>query len=180
MPLANPGGAVAQARRPPLAPYPRHPDPVELLKVLQGLLDRTVTVTSRSNAPREAPEESTFRALYAGADGSMAVCVSVEVPLGAACGAALAMVPAAQVEGWLESGELPEDASANLREVLNVLSAPFNDVNPLRHIRITEMLGPGEASPPELVEMVGRARKHEVLDVTVEDYPGGPLRIVST
>lgn len=179
MALLSPGGAIAQAKRPPLVAYPRHPEPVELLQLLGGLLDKAVTVTPRSNPPREAPGEDTFRATYVTPDGALAVCVTVDVALGAGCAASLALVPPTQAEGWVGDGVLPEDAAGNLYEVLNVLSATFNDVNPTRHVKISAMVGPGEATPDELAELIARARKLEVHDVTVADYPGGVLRIFS-
>ena len=179
MALLGPGGAIAQAKRPPLVAYPRHPEPVDLLQMLGGLLDKAVTVTPRSNPPRESCGADTFRASYVTPDGSPAVCVAVDVPLGAGCAASLALVPAAQCEGWVAEGRLPEDAAGNLYEVLNVLSATFNDVNPARHVKISGMVGPGEPTPDELEQLMGRARKFEVHDVTVADYPGGVLRIFS-
>lgn len=180
MPLAPPGTAeVARAERAPLPAFPRHPEPAAYHQLIGGLLDRPVTAIPRSNPERLEVGTDVFRADYVTPDGVVAVSVVVPIALGVGLAAGLALVPAAMADSWVEAGEMPDDAVGNLYEVLNVLSAPFNDVNLDRHIKISSMANPGQPHSDAMAELFRSARKYEVLDISVEDYPGGPLSVYS-
>lgn len=80
----------------------------------------------------------TFAAEFANAEGAVvSLCLS-DLPLSAAMGAALSMIPPAAAEEMVADGELTEMAEANLYEVMNMFSTLFmSDRTP--HLKLTRV-----------------------------------------
>ncbi|MGC8462074.1 MAG: response regulator transcription factor [Acidimicrobiales bacterium] len=92
----------------------------EVADVLEGLLHKKVNVAAADGPARR--ELARVAARYVDAAGRDAAMCVVEVPLAAAVGAALSMMPAASAEEWGRSGVLPEVVAQNFYEVANVLA----------------------------------------------------------
>lgn len=88
--------------------------------VLEGMLRKKVGVTPAEGPPRR--EVARVAARYVDADGRDAAMCIAEVPLAAAAGAALSMMPPSSAEEWGQSGVLPEVVAQNFYEVANVLA----------------------------------------------------------
>lgn len=80
-----------------------------------------------------------FAAEFVDSEGSVvSLCLS-DLPLSAAMGAALSMIPPAAAEEMVSDGELTEMAEANLYEVMNMFSTLFmSDRTP--HLKLTEVM----------------------------------------
>lgn len=92
----------------------------EIAEVLEGMLRKEVVVSTADGPPRR--EVARVAARYVdGAGRDTAMCVA-EVPLAAAVGAALSMMPPASAKEWGQSGVLPEVIAQNFYEVANVLA----------------------------------------------------------
>ena len=85
-------------------------------------------------------------ATYVGADGAEVLSMA-DLAFVPGAGAALALIPPGQAQEWMSSGTLPDDAVDNAAEVLNVLAATLNDVNPSRHVTMTATRTATTAAP---------------------------------
>ena len=102
------------------------PDERDVRALLNGLLDRSVTVT-REAAPVLPGRDVHLVGSYVDDDGEIRAVVLCDQVLGTVLGAALALVPTPRVEEALASGLVPPDLADNTREVLNVGASMFNE-----------------------------------------------------
>lgn len=92
----------------------------EVAEVLEGMLRKEVGVAAADGPPRR--QVARVAARYVDAAGRDAAMCVAEVPLAAAVGAALSMMPPASAKEWGQSGVLPEVVAQNFYEVANVLA----------------------------------------------------------
>ena len=141
----------------------------DLAALLSGLLGREVTVRA-ATGDALALGRAAALAEY-GDEGGIAASCAVDLPLGAALGAALAMLPVQRVAEAAGAGALADDLAGNLAEMLTVAGSLFvaeDDAPPLRAVH-----RPPEPPAPEVVEFAVRAGSRVEFVVDVEDYGGG-------
>jgi hypothetical protein len=159
----------------PLAlPTRRLPFQPDLTQMLRGLLDKEVVLERVDPAGSEG-----YHAIYVNKNGEPVAALRMDLPLAASAGAALALIPAGQVEGWLESGELPDDAYECTYEVLNVLASAFNQADEARHVKLSHVLAPGEPGEGRVARGINGPRAAEHFTVEVPGFPGGRLSAVA-
>lgn len=140
---------------------------------LSDLLGRGVACDKAS--PDSWPDAAPVGA-YRSDDGVLLAGCVATVPLAAACGAALAMLPATALDEVVEDGPLPEHLAENWFEVVNVLSGLLNS-NSSPHLvlgTVTPLASGGEVA--ELVASSGRSR---AFHVTIDGYGDGLLGFVT-
>jgi hypothetical protein len=147
------------------------PEPAQLRETLEMMLGRSVSVSSAGRVP---PEGAIPAAVGAYVDDAEALrgCAWVDLPLAAAMGAALSMVPREQADSCLESGVLPEEFQGNLHETLNIASALLNDQG-AAHLRIRplELLETGLSQG--VLDLLADPRAGGYYTVDVEEYGSG-------
>jgi hypothetical protein len=158
----------AEAARPTKVPLP-----AAVRESLMMMLGRDVSVTDAGRIP---PDGAIPVAVgpYVTDDDQLAGCCWVDLPLGAAMGAAMSMVPRAAAEECLETGVLPGEFQDNLHEVLNIASALLNE-DEATHVRIRslELLETGLAE--DTLGLLADPRAGGFFRVEVDDYGSGLL-----
>lgn len=145
------------------------PSPLKIARLVGTLVDKPVRVTSAT-----ASCVAGYVALYTDDAGRDAFACFIDCTLVAVLGAALALVPARVAAEEARTGRISELLLSNAYEVLNVLSAAFNEqAPPCGHVRL-RALRPISDVPAQ----VASASKRTELDVTVTSYPTGKLAIV--
>jgi hypothetical protein len=137
------------------------------------MLGRTVRVADAGNVPPEGVIPVAV-APYIDAENRLLACAWVDLPLGAAMGAAMSMVEAVGVQHCLEAGVIPPEFQDNLREVLNIATALLNtdEVAPLT-IRGLELLEKGLSE--DVLELLADPRAGGYYTVEVAEYGKGIL-----
>jgi hypothetical protein len=151
----------------------RAPNPAEVRESLGMMLGREVRV---SDAGRIPPNGIIPAAVgpYVDDGELLCACAWVDLPLAAAMGAAMSMVPREQAEACLDTGVLPEEFQDNLHETLNIASALLN-VDDATHLRIRplELLESGLSE--ETLELLADPRSGGYYDVDIDGYGSGVL-----
>jgi hypothetical protein len=160
---------------------PRHspiPDFPLVTKLFRGLLGRAVTVTASVDAqPISINNKNTYTSLYL-ADKYVVTVVVCDLPLAAASGAALALIPAPRVEEWVREGHLPDDAVENVREVFNVMASTFNESNPGVHLKLGFFFPSGHSIPGAAAGFYERNVRRMDYKVQVEGYGSGLFTVL--
>lgn len=152
------------------------PAPIEVRDLLSGLLGREVTLsTTAPLAP--APGTPVTVATYVDDSLTVRATVACDLPLSAAAGCALALLPPTGVAAAIEAGALDETLAENVYEVLNVLASVFN-VADAPHVRLHVMHPAVGAPPPEARARVLALGRREDLAVQVAGYGEGRLSVV--
>jgi hypothetical protein len=151
----------------------RAPDPAELRESLAMMLGRDVKVTSAGRVPPEGIVPAAVGPYVDDAD-TLAGCAWVDLPLAAAMGAAMSMVPREQADACLDTGTLPEEFQDNLHETLNIASALLN-TDEASHLRIRplELLETGLSE--SVLELLADPRSGGYYDVDIDGYGTGVL-----
>jgi hypothetical protein len=142
-----------------------------LREMLEMMLGRGVTVTDAGWAP-PAGAVPVAVGVYVDDAEALAGCAWVDLPLAAAMGAAMSMVPKARVEECVQTGEVVPDFQENLHEVLNIASALLNteDSGHVR-IRTLELLAAGLSE--DTLTLLADPRAAGYYRVSVEEYGDG-------
>ncbi|MEM9602148.1 MAG: hypothetical protein AAGA11_04755 [Pseudomonadota bacterium] len=96
-----------------------------------------------------------------------------DLPVAAALGAALSMVPPGAAEDMVAEKELTEAATANLYEVMNIFSALYMD-DDTDHLRLTEVKPANDPSYAELSDS-----KSTTYTIDVGRYGSGLVHFIS-
>lgn len=152
------------------------PTAQEVRELLEGLLGRAVDVAPC--APLASSVHSAVSvASYVDDQGLPRGVCCVDLPLGAACGAALGLVPARRVVAATSAGVLDPELEENLDEVLNVCATVLNTEGAL-HLRLAHVHHPGRPVPAELhVRTLTLGRRLD-LAVAVQGHGQGRLSFV--
>jgi hypothetical protein len=149
------------------------PEPFQLRETLEMMLGRQVAVSTAGQVPPEGAIPAAVGG-YIDDDDELRGCAWIDLPLAAAMGAALSMVPREQVDACLESGVLPEEFQGNLHETLSVASALLNDQGaPAVHSRPLELLEAGLSQ--EVLDLLADPRAGGYYTVDIEEYGSGLL-----
>jgi hypothetical protein len=146
------------------------PPPVELEKLLAGLLMRVVKV---AKAPGSAPGEPPLAlALFRTDAPVLEVAVVCDVPLAASLAAALSVIPSSKVGECVASGGLDESLRENFAEVMNVVARFVSGGG--RRFALSRVACAPEAAP-ELLEAARGSDERRELTAEVAGYAGGRI-----
>lgn len=158
----------------------RLPDANGLSSAISGLLGVSAFVT-KAQAPLlfTVANRRAYAALYVTAEGFCSAVVACDLKLAASAGGSIVEYPKEHVDAWIKDGRMDQEGVENLREVLNVLAANFNDSNPERHIKLWGCMEPGQPVPKRTIPLFARGVLRSDFDVEVDGYHKGKLAIFS-
>ena len=116
---------------------------------------------------------SSHFAIYVNREDETVAYALCDLPVAAALGAALSMVPPGAAEDMVQSKELTEAATLNLYEVMNIFSALYMD-DDTDHLRLTEVKPANDPSYAELSET-----KSTTYTIDVGRYGKGLVHFIS-
>lgn len=151
------------------------PSATEVRTLLDGLVDRGVTAALEAT-PVLLGRDVRLVASYVDDTSAVRAVVLLDLELGAALGAALALVPARRVGDAVGAGAVPEDLAENTREVLNVAASLFNcdDV----HLKLRDVAVAPDPVHGPTVDFLRRPGRRADVRVDVPGYGAGVLGIV--
>ena len=154
------------------------PGPVALGKMVASLLGRRVVFRQApSGLTVEHRNHDVYTGLYTTGLGAISTIVSCNKDFAANSAAALAMIPANHAADWLKAGSLPQDATENFHEILNVMAAALNETNGSSPVSLKEVLPPGTTIPSSVV-VVNRATQRADYIVEIQGYADGQVAIL--
>jgi hypothetical protein len=154
------------------------PGPKEIKDLLDGLLDKDVTLAPASPlAPSQVNPVSV--AVYVDDSLRVRALIVCDLALSTYAGAALGLVPPKVASDEVEASGLSESLRANLYEVLNIAASLFN-VPDAPHVRLHDMHAVGEPTPPPVLAQCLTLGRREDLAVTIGGYGSGQLSVVLT
>ena len=149
------------------------PPTKDIKEVLEGLLGRTVDL--RECEPwTPTPGTAMIAAEFHDDVDRLAATAVVDLPLGIFLGAAVGLLPPGGAQDMAADGELTAMLADNLYEVLNVTSSVFNRPG-VPHVRLTQVHGPGDPAPREIVGWLSTPVGRLDLAVDVSGYGSGVL-----
>ena len=151
------------------------PDAADVRALLNGLLDKPVTVT-REAKPVLPGRDVHVVGSYVDDEGELRAVVFCDQVLGTVLGAALALVPKPRVDDALASGRVPEDLAENTREVLNVGASMFNAG--AAHLKLKGTWVVPEAVAEDVVDFLRVPCQRTDLRVDVPGYGEGVLALL--
>jgi hypothetical protein len=151
------------------------PAAAEVRELVNGLLDRAVTVTAEPRPVLPGRSVHVVGAYVDDAGDVRAVALSDHV-LGTVLGAALALVPAPRVEEAVAAGAVPADLADNTREVLNVAASLFNTGE--AHLKLAATWVAPEPVGDEAVDFLRVPCQRTDLKVVVPGYGEGVLALL--
>ncbi len=152
------------------------PKPDEIRRIITDLLGREVTVVS---GDEQVPERDTPAVVadYIADDGTIAAICMTDLRLSNALGAALTMVPPAQVDDMVKKLVIDEQNLENLSEIVNVMASLFNSSD-CEHLKWNAAHTlPGEL-PAETSTLLKTPRARRDYDVTLDEYGSGKLSVL--
>jgi len=157
----------------------RLPELAAIRKLWSELLGRGVTVEKASEPMKvERPNPDSYTALYVTKARTVPTIISCDRTLAAHGGAALALLPADQARGWVNTGELSAEVVENLYEILNIMAATLNQVNVKSHVKLSALLPPGKPVPPPIT-VVDKPVARLDLVVNIDGYASGRMSILT-
>ncbi|MDQ1631619.1 MAG: hypothetical protein QOC80_1591 [Frankiaceae bacterium] len=149
------------------------PMPAAVRESLMMMLGREVRVDDAGAVP-PAGAVPVAVGPYVDSTDTLIGCCWVDLPLGAAMGAAMSMAPTDATEQCLTTGVLPAEYQDNLQEVLRIASSLLagDESNPVR-LRSLELLETGLAD--DTLGLLADPRAGGFFTVEVEDYGAGLL-----
>jgi hypothetical protein len=151
------------------------PAPGDVRNLVNGLLDRAVTVTAEPQPVLPGRDVHVVGSYVDDTGQVRAVALSDHV-LGTVLGAALALVPAPRVEEAVASGRVPTDLADNTREVLNVAASLFNTGE--SHLKLQATWVAPEAVADDVVSFLREPCRRSDLRVDVPGYGEGVLALL--
>jgi hypothetical protein len=153
------------------------PSPKDVRDMLEGLLNRDVTVADGSPAAAADLNKATV-AIYIDDSNRIVGVGGLDLPLSAWCGAAIGLVPKGGAEACVEDGELSKMIGENVREVCNIMAALLNSEG-APHLRLEKesCYLPGETAPTEAQARLMALGARLDLAVTGAGYGSGRLWI---
>jgi hypothetical protein len=149
------------------------PDAGALVKLVTSLIGKQVTQKPGA-ALKQVPKGGVVGVFRNDAQ-EIVVLVVADVPLAAAGGAALAMIPATAAQDAARSGVLPPNMAENFREVINVMSGLLTGSGN-RAVRLTEF---AVGTVPEQAGKVFSAPVGRLdLELDIQGYGKGALSFI--
>lgn len=147
----------------------------EVRELVNGLLDRAVTVTPEPR-PVLPGRDVQVVGSYVDDEGTVRAVALSDHVLGTVLGAALALVPAPRVEEAVSRGAVPADLADNTREVLNVAASLFNTGD--AHLKLSATWVAPEPVGDDVVEFLRVPCQRTDLRVVVPGYGEGVLALL--
>ena len=151
------------------------PDAGDVRDLVNGLLDRGVTVT-RESQPVLPGRAVHVVGSYVDDTATVRAVTMTDHLLGTVLGAALALVPPPRVEQAVTEGLVPTDLAENTREVLNVAASLFNTGE--EHLKLQATWVVPEPVTDEVVDFLRIPAQRTDLRVEVPGYGEGLLAIL--
>ncbi len=146
------------------------PKPIELEKLLSGLLMRGVKIGATEG---DAPAPPVALALYRTEAPVIEVAVLCDVPLAASLAAALSVVAPAAVKDCVSAGGLEPSLQDNYVEVMNVLARYVSASG--RRFALARVVCPPAPAPEDILVMAQGSDEKRELSAEVEGYAGGRI-----
>ena len=162
-----------------------YPMPIQeaVRDMLTDLVGRAVAVSKVAQPDDEedgVEQPLSLLADYVTDDGAVGVLCIADIPLSAALGAALTLVPVPVVTESVRKGNF-DDAEMlveNYREIVNVMARLFNssDTPHMRWRTVYQL--PTETPPDDVIALLEHPASRRDLGVTVEGYGAGTLTLL--
>lgn len=152
------------------------PQPHEVGQLVEGLLGRDVT-SVRQPEPTLRGKDVRIVGSYVDDAGSVRAVALVDVVLGNALGAALALVPEPRVASAVAAGIVENDLAENTREVLNVAASLFNAG--ATHLKLSGTWVEDEPVPGPVVDFLRVPGHRSDLEVDITGYGSGVLALIT-
>ena len=151
------------------------PTAAAVQKLVTDLVGCPVVVTPRPEVA-VTPGVPNCVAEFIDDTGEVTIVAVSDLTLACHVGAALPMIEPEIAEGWVEKGAIDENIADNYREVVNVLSAVFNEGK--LHFKLLEQHVTPGVLPQRVVLALLRAKERMDLQVTIPDFGVGGMSIV--
>lgn len=152
------------------------PGPFEVRELLADLLQKQVSVeTSAPLAP--GPFRPATIAVYVDDSLLVRALICMDLPLSAATGAAIGLVPPTVAREAVEAAALNPLLNENLSEVLNIAVTLFNTADS-EHLRLYAVHPTGPPPPPDVHGMALTLGRRLDLAVDVPGYGDGAMSTV--
>ena len=154
------------------------PGPKEIKDLLDGLLDKDVTLAPC--APL-APSASNPASVAVYVDDSLQVrsLIACDLAFSAYAGAALGLVPPTIAAEAIAEHTFTEPLQENLYEVLNIAASLFN-VPDAPHVRLYELHPAGTPTPVNVLAQCLTLGRREDLAIGIAGYGAGSFSVVLT
>ncbi len=145
--------------------------------LLMDLLGRGIAVTKGEPMDLE-PDVVAAVAHFVTDTGVVGVVCMADLPLAAALGAALTMMPSPVVQDSVRKNRFDEEMLLeNFTEVVNIMTRLFNSAD-TPHLKLGEVRTlPGEL-PENVEKLVAQPSARRNFDVTIEGYGDGRLALI--
>lgn len=150
------------------------PTPDAIAKLIASLVGKNVTAKARP-ALKQPPTGGVV-GVCVDDDKNVAAVIFADLPLAAAAGAALAMIPSAAAQDAVRAGNLPPNMADNFHEVVNIMCSALT-ASGGRGVRLADFAVFDVPASAEAV--LGGAGARLDLEVEVQGYGKGSLAIVS-
>lgn len=150
----------------------RLPTPDTVTRLMSGLLGVKVGVVDN----KVDDTKLVVCGVFASAVHHEAAFCLLDIPFGAAAGAALSMMPADVAKEYVKKGKLDEDILDNCAEVLNVCSRLFTSSDAHRVTLTVKTFHP-EPIPAEVKAALASSQRLN-LNLSVDRYGGGALVLI--
>lgn len=150
----------------------RLPTPDAVTRLLSGLLGVKVSVIDNKVDDAKLVVSGGFASAV---HNEAAFCL-LDIPFGAAAGAALSMMPVDVAKDYVKKGSLDEDIRDNCAEVLNVCSRLFTSSDAHRVTLTIKTFTPEPIVPEAKAALAGGQRLN--LNLGIERYGSGALVLV--
>lgn len=153
------------------------PPALEVRELLEGLVGRDFNaLTGAAMVDPDAPGGAVV-AEYVSDQMKLAALVVADLPLAAAAGSAIALLPPAGVAESVEFGELSIPQFENFSEILNVMASLFN-VEGAPHLKLSSVHAPGSPLPNDVAPWVKAYVPRLDLEIEVAGYGEGTLSVL--
>ncbi len=155
--------------------YP-FPKPEQIRQIIMDLLGREVTVVRGDEFVLERDTPAVVSD-YIADNGSIAAICMTDLRLSNALGAALTMVPPAQVDEIVKKWVVDEQNLENLAEIVNIMARLFNS-DDCEHLKWNKAHTlPGDL-PEETSTLMKAPLARRDYDVTLDEYGSGKLSVL--
>ncbi len=152
------------------------PTPLAVREMLETLLGRDVQVDSGADKP--SPALGLTVGVFVEKSLAVRALMVLDLPLSAACGAALGLIPAAGAAAAVADGVLTPLIADNVREIINVGGSLLNTPD-APHVTLDAVTLPGSPPPSDVAGLVTAFVPRLDLSVSVAGYGGGILSVVT-
>lgn len=145
-----------------------------IAKLIASLVGKNIT--AKSAPVLKEPPSGGVVGVCVDDTSSVAAVIVADVPLAAAAGASLAMIPPAAAQDAVRAGSLPPNIADNFREVANIMCSVLS-ASGGRGVRLAEFAV--ASVPAAAAPVLGGGGARLDVEVEVQGYGKGRLAIIS-